>query len=71
MIYRDRSNVRDSLDAAVTAALSVAKSEEAATYLYERKVCVERDSDGNCIRREWRKRERNYKEYVSEEENLF
>lgn len=52
IMHRDRMNVRDALDAAATAALSAASSENVNTWLYE--VPTEYDENGDPIA--WGKR---------------
>lgn len=69
-VYRDRTRIRDALDAAASAALAAgSRTETRATYLYERKVCVERNDEGDCIDWDWVKRSRDYRPYIIIDEN--
>lgn len=64
-VYRDRIRIRDALDAAASAALTAGtRVEERATYLYEVKVCRERNEEGECIDWDWVKKSKSYKPYI-------
>lgn len=62
-VYLNRLRVRDALDAAATAALSMAGKENLPTYLGERRVVV-RDEEGNIIDVYWEKTESGYEDRI-------